>query len=105
MSEAFSPGNLSLILTNSKEQSVTYVTNTVHAVSPFEIVMAAVGFIILAYWLVKVTKNKEFYEKWINPNGNQVNLYKIIRILFYAYVAVVILAGVAQILIMRHTLG
>jgi len=56
-------------------------------------------FIFLAYWYVKVNKNKEHYKNWTNPNGNKVNLFKLIRIIFWSYVGIIIVLGTISILL------
>jgi len=95
-------GNLSVIKTPIySEIPVQYTTTTIHAISPFEIILVLVGFIFLSYWLIKVRRDKEKYSKWINPNGREVNLYKIINITFYVFISVVIIGGILQILLSR----
>jgi hypothetical protein len=65
-----------------------------------EIVIISGLFILLSYWYIKVTKNKELYERWVNPNGKEINLYKIVRRIFWAYVATIIVMGGLTILVM-----
>ena len=84
-----------------RDLPIQYTTTTVHAISPIEIILVAAGFIFLSYWLIKVRRNKEHYSKWMNPSGREVNLYKIINITFYAFIGVVILGGILQILLSR----
>lgn len=76
---------------------IQYVTETRHAISFGEIAIAIAGFIFLAYWLVRVSKNKEYYTVWKNPNGKIINLYKTIKLLFYGYTAIIIILGLLQI--------
>jgi len=84
-----------------RDLPIQYTTTTVHAISPIEIILVAAGFIFLSYWLIRVRKNKEQYTNWTNPNGRVVNLYKIVNITFYAFIGVVILGGILQILLSR----
>ena len=93
-----------LLMNYSYMQNVTpentiqeYVMETHHAIGLDEIVMAAAGFIFLSYWLIRVTKEKEYYSKWINPSGNEINLYKKVRVMFYIYTATIIVLGLVQI--------
>lgn len=76
-----------------------YVTREQHLFGTTEILIIAGIFIFLSYWHVKVTQNKERYEHWINPSGREVNLYKIMRRVFWAYVTIVIIFGLLAILI------
>lgn len=80
-----------------RDMPIQYTTQTIHAISPLEIIIILAGFIFLAYWLVRVTRNKEYYEQWKNPNGNEINLYKKVRLFFYLYVGIVILTSCLQI--------
>lgn len=86
-----------LITPGYRDLPLQEVTYTHHAISPIEIILILAGFIFISYWLVKVTRNKEYYEHWKNPSGNEVNLYKKVRILFYLYVGIVILSSCVQI--------
>jgi hypothetical protein len=91
-------GNFSnLNVPQYRDMPIQYTTTAVHAISPFEIILIASIFIFLSYWLVRVTRNKEYYEHWKNPNGNEINLYKKVRLLFYLYVGIVILTSCLQI--------
>jgi len=84
-----------------RDSTVQYTTETVHAISMPEVLIAAVGFIFLAYWYIKVSKDREHYEHWINPNGHEVNLYKIIRWGLFIYTGVIMVLGIIQILLVR----
>jgi len=89
--------NLTIDIPRYRDDGIQYVTETHHAISFGEVAIVTMGFIFLAYWLIKVTRNKEYYMHWKNPNGREVNLYKVVRIMFYAYTATVIILGSAQI--------
>jgi len=75
------------------------VITQVHAINTGEIILISAVFIFLAYWYIRVTKNKEQYESWTNPNGTTLNLYKKVRGLFWIYVGIVIILGILQILL------
>ena len=77
----------------------TEVITQAHAINTGEIILISAVFIFLAYWYIRVTKNKEYYEAWTNPNGTTINLYKKIRWLFWIYVGIVIILGTLQILL------
>lgn len=76
---------------------VTYVEHTVHAISLPEIVLAIGGYIILIYFWIMVNKDKEGYSHWKNPNGREVNLYKILKRMMIWYPIVVIILATLQI--------
>jgi len=75
-----------------------YVVQEQHVFSMSEIVIVISLFIALSYFYVIITKDKDKYEKWINPNGHEINLYTIVRRVFWAYVAMVVVFGVYAIL-------
>lgn len=62
------------------------------------IILISALFIFLAYWYIRVSKDKEHYKNWTNPNGKIVNLYKVVRIIFWGFVGVVIVFGLIAIL-------
>ena len=76
-------------------------TYTTHLFDISDIVVIIAIFVFLAYWYIIVTKDKEKFRQWTNPRGHVINLYKIIRICFWAYVGVVIIFGGIQILLTR----
>jgi hypothetical protein len=87
---------------NSIDPSVfepTEVITQAHAINTGEIILISAVFIFLAYWYIRVTKNRVQYESWTNPNGTTINLYKKIRWLFWMYVGVVVVLGTLQILL------
>jgi hypothetical protein len=87
---------------NSIDPSVfkpTEVVTQAHAINTGEIILISAVFIFLAYWYIRVTKNRVQYESWTNPNGTTINLYKKIRWLFWMYVGVVVVLGTLQILL------
>lgn len=84
-----------------RDSTINYTTQTVHAISLPEVLIVAAGFIFLAYWYIKVSKDQEKYKHWINPNGHEVNLYKIIRWGLFIYTGVIMLLGIIQILLAR----
>lgn len=75
-----------------------YVETQQHVIGLGGIIVIVAAFLFLAYWYVVVNKNKEKYQSWTNPNGRVVNLYKIVRRVFWGYVGVVIVFGVIAIL-------
>lgn len=78
-------------------RATEYVTYTYHAISFTDIFVAVGGYVILcAYW-IKVNKNKEYWQKWINPSGREVNVYKTLRIMMLVYPLMVVLLGILQI--------
>lgn len=87
--------NFSQYLT-PKGRTIEY---TKHAISGGEIILVILCFLFLAYWYIKVTNNKAYYESWKNTNGNTVNLYKKVRQLFWWYIGIVIILGIVEILI------
>ena len=88
--------NINISVPQYRDMPIQYVTETHHAISFGEIVFVAALFIFMAYWLIKVSRNKEYYEHWKNPNGREVNLYKKVRLLFWLYTAAVIILGLIQ---------
>lgn len=72
---------------------------TTHAISIPEIVLIVGTFIFLTYWLIRVRRDKEKYTRWTNPAGREINLYKLINILFYTFISIVIIGGIIQIII------
>ena len=82
-----------------RDMPVQYVTEARHGISMFEIILVGALFIFLAYWLIRVSKNKEYYSKWKNPSGTEINLYKKVRIFFWLYTGAVIILGVLQIIL------
>ena len=79
-----------------RDMPIQYVTETRHGISMFEIVLVVAIFVFLAYWLVRVSKDKEQYTAWKNPNGTEINLYKKVRLFFWLYTAAVIILGLLQ---------
>lgn len=90
--------DLNMTINESVFTNREIVTKT-HAISGWEIILISAVFVFLAYWYIKVTKNREQYEAWTNPNGRVVNLYKSIRRIFWWYVVLVIILGITQILL------
>lgn len=76
---------------------VIIVEKTVHAISLGEVVAAIGGYAILVYYWILVNRNKEYYEHWKNPNGREVNLFKIIRNMMIWYPIVIIICAALQI--------
>ena len=76
-----------------------YVTTPIHVFGLTEIFIVTGIFIVLAYLYIMVTNERVRFEKWINPNGHEVNLYKIIRRVFWAYVITIIIFGGITILL------
>lgn len=74
------------------------VTTQQRVIGVGNMILVIALFIFLAYWYVVVNKNKEKYQNWTNPNGKVINLYKIVRIVFWGYVGVVIVFGLLAIL-------
>lgn len=81
--------------------SIAYVTETRHAFSLGETVLVAAVFIFITYWVIRVRRNKEYYEHWKNPEGREVNLYKKINLLFYLFIGIVIIGGCLQIVLTK----
>lgn len=73
--------------------TVQYVTRQEHLFGFGEIFFIGAIFVLLAYWYVQVSKDKVKYEAWTNPKGRVINLYKIVRRIFWAYVVTVIILG------------
>lgn len=61
-----------------------------------EIYTIFIIFIFMCYWYIKVHKDVNYYQNWVNPRGRVVNLYKIIKYLFWTYVAMVMILGMIQ---------
>jgi hypothetical protein len=78
-------------------QEVIYVDQTMHAISLSDTLLAVGGYIVLSYFWIKVNQNKPYYEKWINPNGKEINLVKRIRLMMIIYPIVVVILGLLQI--------
>lgn len=96
MVENVSPFNFTIAPHEYRDVGIQYVTETHHAISLGEIIFVVSVFLFLAYWLIKVSRNKEYYEHWKNPNGNEVNLYKKVRLFFWLYTGAVIILGLIQ---------
>lgn len=79
-----------------RDPEIQYVTESHHAISFGEIFIILALFIFLAYWLIRVSRNREYYTHWKNPNGKEINLYNKVRLFFWLYTAVVIIAGLLQ---------
>lgn len=77
-----------------------YVVTQQHFFSVGEIMLILGLFAILTFWYIEVSKNREKYEHWKNPRGKEKNLYLIVRILFRAYVILVILLSFIAIFIL-----
>lgn len=78
---------------------------TKHAVSGGEIFLIIAIFIFLAYWYIRVSKDKEYYTKWKNPNGREINLYKKVRLIFWLYTAIVVILSIIQIIYTNRLVG
>jgi len=81
--------------------SVTYINQTVHAVSLFEIIFAILAYGVLVYFYVKVNNEKEKYSAWTNPKGRVINLVKLLKFFMYLYPVVVILLVIIKILVFK----
>lgn len=75
------------------------VEYTYHAISPVELFIVIVSFIIMSYYYIKIRKYKERYIEWVNPSGRVINLYTLITRLYWVYVATIIILGIIQIII------
>jgi hypothetical protein len=85
------------IVGNFTREAVQYRTYKAHAIDLVDIFIAVAGYAVLAYFWIKVNKNKEHYQKWVNPKGRVVNLYKVIKKMMIIYPVVVILMSALQI--------
>ena len=81
-----------------RNNTIQYVTHTYHLISIPQIIMIFIIFVFLSYWYIRVNNNKEEYQHWMNPNNTEVDLYKIIRICFWAYTGIIIIFGIISIL-------
>jgi len=90
--------NMTIPLTGYRDNGIEYVTIAKHTIGLGEVILAIIGFIFLSYWLIRVSKNKELYTHWKNPNGREINLYSKVRLFFWLYTGVVILTAILQIL-------
>lgn len=95
MNETFSITNLTV----PNKYDKIYVESQQHLFGTADIILIGGMFIALAYLYVMVTKNREKYERWTNPRGKEVNLYKIVRRAFWIYVVMVIVLGTIEIII------
>jgi hypothetical protein len=74
---------------------------TTHLFNIPEILLIFAIFTFLAYWYIRVSKSPEEYKAWKNPNGREVNLYRLIRWIFWIYVVMVIILCGIQIVLAR----
>lgn len=79
-------------------RATEYVTYTYHAIGTMDIVFAVGGYVVLCYYWIKINKNKEYWQKWVNPSGREVNVFKTIRILMFVYPIMVVILGILQIM-------
>jgi hypothetical protein len=92
--------NITFNITNAYlPREPQYIITQQHLFGATEIFFILGLFVLISYWYIRVTKNKAQFEKWVNPNGREVNLYKIIRRIFWAYVVTVIIFGALEILL------
>jgi hypothetical protein len=82
-------------------QQYIYVTQQIHAIDLYTAIIAFLGFAIISYFWIKVKQNKPHYEKWVNPKGRVVNLYKIIKCLIIIYPITIIILGTLQIILFK----
>ena len=84
---------------NPRFQAAGYTMVKHNAIALPEIVLMVGIFIFLAYWYVRVTKNREQYTSWTNPNGRIINLYKKVRLIFWVYTVGMIILSIIQIIL------
>jgi hypothetical protein len=88
---------LNFSLRNINSPTVTYSTKSLHAISLFEIFLAALGYVILCVLYIKFNRDKDKYCNWTNPKGRKIDLVKLIRMYMILYPIVIILLSVLQI--------